>query len=104
MAVELDVENKDQRLSPGMFAEVNWPVRRRQASLFVPRTAIVKTTERTFVVRVNQGKIEWVDVKPGMTADNLVEVFGDLHSGDLVAVRGTDELRSGTKVSVTVQH
>jgi len=100
MAVELDVENKEERLTPGMFAEAIWPVRRRQASLFVPRTAIVKTTERTFVVRIHQGKVEWVDVKPGMSADNLVEVFGDLHDGDQIAIRGTDELRSGAPVSV----
>jgi len=26
-------------------------------------------------------------------------VFGDLHAGDQVAVRGTDELRAGTRVT-----
>jgi hypothetical protein len=30
----------------------------------------------------------------------MTEVFGDLHEGDMVAVRGTDELRPGTSVSV----
>jgi len=29
----------------------------------------------------------------------MTEVFGDLHQGDVVAVRGTDELRPGTSVS-----
>jgi hypothetical protein len=31
---------------------------------------------------------------------NLIEVFGDLAPGDQIAVRGTDELRSGTRVNV----
>jgi hypothetical protein len=31
---------------------------------------------------------------------DLVEVFGDLASGDPIAARGTDELRPGTKVNV----
>jgi hypothetical protein len=30
---------------------------------------------------------------------DLVEVFGDLSPGDQIAVRGTDELRAGTRVN-----
>jgi hypothetical protein len=30
---------------------------------------------------------------------DLVEVFGDLSAGDKIAVRGTDELKAGTKVN-----
>jgi hypothetical protein len=30
----------------------------------------------------------------------LTEVFGDLQPGDLVAARGTDEIRSGTDVRI----
>jgi hypothetical protein len=29
----------------------------------------------------------------------LIEVFGDLHAGDQIAARGTDELRAGTRVT-----
>jgi hypothetical protein len=39
-----------------------------------------------------------VDVKTGVTAGPLVEVVGDLHAGDQVAARGTDEWRQGTEV------
>jgi RND family efflux transporter MFP subunit len=99
MAVELDVENRGGRLSPGMFAQVGWPVRRTNPSLFVPSSSIASTTGRTFVVRVRGGKAEWVDVKTGLSAGSLVEVFGDLGRGDQIAERGTDELRPGTVVT-----
>ena len=82
-----------------MFANVAWSMRRTQPSLFVPPSAVATTTERTFVVRVRSGQVEWVDVKRGATMKQLVEVFGDLRAGDLVAVRGTDELRAGTRVT-----
>jgi membrane fusion protein (multidrug efflux system) len=52
-----------------------------------------------FVVRIRVGKAEWVDVKAGASIDKMSEVFGDLHEGDTVAARGTDELRPGTAVS-----
>jgi multidrug efflux pump subunit AcrA (membrane-fusion protein) len=100
MPVELDVINDSGRLAPGMFPEVLWTTRRPQPSLFVPATAIATTTERMFVIRIRNGVTEWVEVKRGVSAGDLVEVFGDLAENDLVAVRGTDELRPATRVNV----
>jgi len=100
MAVELDVVNGDGRLAPGTFCQVRWPVHRGQPSLFVPATSVASTTDRTFVVRIRNGRTEWVDVKTGLASGSLTEVFGELRSGDEVAIRGTDEIRPGTLVSI----
>ena len=78
MAIELDVMNRDGSLAPGMYPTVNWPVRRSRPSLFVPQTSVVTTTERTFVIRDQNGHAEWVDVKKGVTEGDLVEVLGNL--------------------------
>jgi membrane fusion protein (multidrug efflux system) len=99
MPVELEVANPNGQLSPGTFSDVLWPVRRTDATMFVPASSVMTTLERVFVVRIRDGKAEWVDVKTGAAADKLIEVFGDLHEGDMVAIRGTDELRPGTTVS-----
>jgi membrane fusion protein, multidrug efflux system len=100
MPVELEATNPHAELSPGTFAEVLWPVRRNYPTLFVPTSAVATTLEHVFVVRIRNGKAEWVDVKAGATVEKMSEVFGDLHEGDTVAARGTDELRPGTAVSV----
>lgn len=100
MPVELDVKNPTLRLSPGMYAEVQWPVRRPQPSLLVPPTSIVTTTERTFVIRVKDGVAEWVNVGRGARVGDLIEVFGALKDGDMIVRRGTDEVRDGAKVNV----
>ena len=98
MAVELDVVNADGSLAPGMYPTVKWPVRRTRPALFVPRTSIVTTTERTFVVRNRNGRAEWVDVRKGVADGDLVEVLGELKAGDLVVRRATDELRDGAPI------
>lgn len=98
MAVEVDVANADGRLAPGTFCQVRWPVHRSAPSLFVPSSSVATTTGRTFVIRVRNGKTEWVNVTTGLTSGALVEVFGDLTPGDEVAGRGTDELRPGVDV------
>jgi RND family efflux transporter MFP subunit len=95
MPVELDVFNRDGSLAPGMYPTVSWPVRRSNPALFVPRTSVVTTTERTFVIRNQNGRAEWVDVKKGAADGDLVEVIGNLHPGDMVVRRATDEIRDG---------
>jgi membrane fusion protein, multidrug efflux system len=75
-------------------------VRRPGPSLFAPSGSIASTSGRTFVIRVRNGRTDWVDVKTGLAAGPLVEVFGDLRPGDEIATRGTDEIRPGTEVRV----
>ena len=101
MAVELDFDNTGpKRLVPGAYAEVLWPVHRTSPSLFVPPSAIATTTERTYVDRVRDGKIEQVTVARGVPMGNLAEVFGDLAAGDQVLKRGSEVLAPGTPVDV----
>jgi membrane fusion protein (multidrug efflux system) len=96
MAVELDVFNRDSSLSPGMYPSVKWPVRSSRPSLLVPKTSVVTTTERTFVIRSRNGQAEWVNVSKGASEGDLIEVGGNLQGGDLVVRRATDEIREGT--------
>lgn len=103
MAIELDVSNPRNELAPGMFADVQWPVKTRGSTLLVLPTAIVTTTERSFVIRIRNGRAEWVDVRRGGRFDALQEVFGNLEDGDTVVLRGTDEIRDGAALSVTAR-
>lgn len=98
MPVELDVFNPDGTLAPGMYPGVKWPVRSVRPELFVPKTSVVTTTERTFVIRDRGGRADWVDVKKGGTDGDMVEVIGDLKPGEMVVRRGTDELRDGSTI------
>ncbi|MBL8228982.1 MAG: efflux RND transporter periplasmic adaptor subunit [Bryobacterales bacterium] len=99
MPVELDVMNPASKLAPGMYPEVSWPSRRAKPSILVPPTSIVTTTERTFVIRTNSGKAEWVNVARGLPAGDLVEVFGMLSEGDEIVKRGSDEIREGSAIT-----
>jgi RND family efflux transporter MFP subunit len=98
MPVELDVDNGNNKLAPGMFAEVFWPIRREAPSLFVPPSAVVQTTDKTYVDRVADGIVEQVAVQRGTALKDRVEVVGPLQAGDTVLRRGSEELKDGTKV------
>jgi membrane fusion protein, multidrug efflux system len=98
MAVELDTLNGDRSLSPGMYPSVKWPVRHSRPTLLVPSTSVVTTTERTFVIRAQNGRAEWVNVIKGASDGDHVEVAGNLRAGDLVVRQATDEIREGVPI------
>ena len=100
MPVELDVANGSGKLAPGMYPEVQWPVRKPRASLLVPPTSVVTTTERTFVIRVREGRAEWVNVSKVASSGDLMEVLGPLNPGDKIVTRASDEIREGAKLTV----
>jgi hypothetical protein len=95
--------NRDGSLAPGMYSTVKWPVRRSRPALFVPRTSVVTTTERTFVIRNKNGQAEWVDVRKGVVEGDLVEILGSLKAGDTVVRRASDEIRDGMPIQATVK-
>ncbi|MGC2197025.1 MAG: hypothetical protein WA628_20280 [Terriglobales bacterium] len=101
MAVELDVRNTDGQITPGSFATVDWPIQRSYPTMLVPSTAVTTDLQRTFVIRVRQGKAEWVDVKTGVAVSGKTEVFGELQPGDIVVANATDAIRPGTSLSIT---
>ena len=96
--LEMDVMNNDKKLLPGMYAEVNIPMPAKDSSFVIPKTALVSSTEKVFVIRIVNGKAEWVDVKKGREADGKTEVYGNLNPGDQLIKTATDEIRNGSDV------
>jgi membrane fusion protein (multidrug efflux system) len=99
MPVELDVQNRDGRLSPGSFATVMWPVQRAYPTLFVPITAVTSDQQHSFVIRIRNGKAEWVTVQTGQAVNADVEVFGGLQAGDEIVRTASDSILNGQEVS-----
>lgn len=95
MAVELDIRDDAGKITPGTFASVEWPIQRNYQTTLVPASAITTDLQRTFVIRVRDGKAEWVDVKTGLTTNGKTEVFGQLQPGDHVVKNATDAIRPG---------
>jgi membrane fusion protein (multidrug efflux system) len=101
MLAEFDFDNKANQLKSGMYAEVKMPMERTASTLFVPKTAVVSSSEKTFVIRVTNNKAEWVSVEKGNTLDSLVEVFGGLKAGEPIVKIASEEIRDGQAVATT---
>jgi len=94
-AIEIDVINNNRKLKPGMYAEVKIPMVSGAKSLQVPSSAIVRSTEKEYVIAVRNGKASLVDIKEGLAGNDSTEVFGDLKSNDKILLHASDEIKQG---------
>lgn len=98
-AIEIDVLNKDGKLKPGMYAEVDIPMLSGAKSLLVPNNSIIRSTEREYVIKVVNGKANLVNIKEGLAGSDSTEVFGNLKAADKIVLHGNDEVKEGTPLN-----
>ena len=99
--IEMDVDNPSKELLPGMVADVKISLTKKDSTFIVPKTAVVNSPERVFVVRFVNKKAEWVDVKTGRDTDGNIEIYGNLNAGDNLAKKASEEIRQGTTIGNT---
>ncbi|MDP4151755.1 MAG: efflux RND transporter periplasmic adaptor subunit [Bacteroidota bacterium] len=93
---EYGVDNSNHLLKAGVFANSRISIERSGPSFIIPVSAIATTLEKKFVIKVTQGKADWIDIRQGINTDSGMEVFGKLAPGDTLLVKGTDERKPGT--------
>ncbi len=96
---EVDVDNKSGLLAPGMYAEVTLYSKGDQQAFNVPKSAVVTSTERKYVLVVKNNSITKVDVTTGNQSSAAEEVYGALQPGDSVIVNASDEIQAGPVAS-----
>jgi RND family efflux transporter MFP subunit len=98
--IEMDVLNKDKRLLPGMVAEINLSLPGKDSAFIVPKTAVVNSSEKVFMIKVINGKAKWVTVKKGREMNDKVEVYGDLSTQDTLLQKASEEVRDDSPVKM----
>lgn len=98
-AIEIDVINKGGQLKPGMYAEVKIPMLSGAKSLLVPNTAIVRSTEREYVITEREGKAKLIDIKEGLAGKDSTEIFGALAPTDRIVIKAGDDIKDGTVIN-----
>ena len=100
--VEVIVENKDQKLRPGMFARVSASFGTNH-NIVVPDVAVVKqmgSGEHFIYVLQADGTVKYTLVETGKRMGNRYEIISGINEGDKVVTEGQARLKDGIKVTV----
>jgi multidrug efflux pump subunit AcrA (membrane-fusion protein) len=98
MLAEVDVDNHDGSLYPGMYAVVTFVQTRGVSPLAVPGDAVIVRDDRTSIAMVKDEKIKIVPVEIGRDYGPSMEILSGLHEGDWIVTTVTDSVRDGVKV------
>jgi RND family efflux transporter MFP subunit len=99
METEIDFENRNNHLIPGMYAQVLFPVDQHIGVLTVPLEAVLRTGDDAKALVVNrQNVIEERQIKLGGESNARVVVLGGLVEGELVIVGDPGQFHAGEKV------
>jgi len=99
MHTEVDVENRDRVLVPGMYAEATLVLEEKDNAVAVPLQAIERTGEATSVdVVTPENKVDMRTVKLGIETSTDAEVLGGLAEGEMVVVGDRSGLKPGQPV------
>jgi RND family efflux transporter MFP subunit len=101
MLTEVQVDNRDGSLVPGMYGEVNFDITASQPSLIIPSTALVIDKNGMHVVSVSaDSRVHFVAVDIGLDQGSDVEISQGLRGGETLVSNPSDLLSDGEKVSV----
>jgi len=78
MRTEIDLPNPEERLYPGMYAEVSLEMNRHPDALTVPSAAVGTDSAGNFVYTVTDNQIARLAIKIGLTDNGRTEVTAGL--------------------------
>lgn len=99
MQVEVDVPNRDYKLTPGMYADVSLRIQNDPNALTLPLQAINRSADKTTVLFVNpENHVEEREIHTGIEGSNRIQILSGLNDGDRVIVGNLGQYRAGQHV------
>src|SRR5204862_5812117 len=100
--IEVEIENPQFRLKPGMYARVKFTVEQRDNTLVVPTSALVDQGGNRGVFLATKGPqgdiANFKKIETGMIDEKHVEVANGLNEGDQIITTGAAALREGDRI------
>ena len=98
--VEIEVNNRERILRPGMLARVTFNKRVDQDQVVVPRHTILERDSGRIVYVVDKGKAFQREVSTGISQREKVQILVGLGRGEQLVVEGHTKLTDGEEINI----
>tara|TARA_B110000263_G_scaffold73027_1_gene63869 strand:- start:5946 stop:7007 length:1062 start_codon:yes stop_codon:yes gene_type:complete len=100
MEVQLDINNKDLNISPGMYANVSIKLESSEAKFSLPTEALLSVKSEFYVFVVEDNTVTKLKVKKGLSNNKYFEVLSNnIDQSTKVIIEGKSIVKSGMKVN-----
>jgi RND family efflux transporter MFP subunit len=101
MLTEVQVDNRDGSLLPGMYAQVKFTLAEQRTSLIIPTSSLVIDSRGMHVVIVENGRtVHFVPVVIGKDMGTEIEILSGIQGSDTLVASPSDLLHEGQDVEV----
>lgn len=101
MLTEVQVDNHNGKLVPGMYTVVTFPPAQGvEGPLLVSGDAVVIRHDRPTIAKVIDGKVHLQPVTIGRDLGGVVEILTGLQAGDIIVTNVTDDVVEGAEVQL----
>ena len=100
MLTEVQIDNRDGSLLPGMYAQIKFTLSEPRTSLIIPTSSLVIDQSGMHVVTVQDNKVRFVPVVIGRDMGTQVEILRGIQSCDTLVASPSDLLHDGQNVEV----
>jgi len=98
--VEIEVNNRERILRPGMLARVTFNKRVDQDQVVIPRHTILERDSGRIVYVVDKGKAFQREVSTGISQREKVQILVGLGRGEQLVVEGHTKLTDGEEINI----
>jgi multidrug efflux pump subunit AcrA (membrane-fusion protein) len=98
MLIEVDVDNRNGALYPGMYALVSFVQVTGESPIVIPGDAVIVRNDRTSVATIHDGKIQLKQVEIGRDYGPELEILSGLKEGEWIVTSVTDSVQQGVRV------
>lgn len=98
--VKIYLNNKDNKIKPGMFAKVKLDTDKKENILVVKSEAVLQVNDKYLAYIVLKDKAVEKEVKVGLDTGEYVEILSGIKEGEKVIVKGQEYVENNTKVKV----
>lgn len=99
--VKIEISNENKILKPGMFAEIQFSLEKREQVITVPRSALLTENQQEYVYIVEEDVAKRVLVKTGLDTGEQIEIREGLTEGQMLIIKGQQYVQDGMKVQPT---
>ena len=98
--VQIEVDNRERELRPGMLARVTFTQRVDQDQVVIPRHTIMERDSGRIVYVVDNGKAFQREVSIGISQREKVQILMGLSKGEQLVVEGHTKLTDGEEINI----
>ncbi len=98
--VEIQIDNKNGRLLPGMYAVATFAAPAGEGPIVISGDAIAIRKDQPTVAVIQNGMVKLTPIVIGRDYGSETEILGGLKAGDMIASSFTDEIQDGASVRI----